>query len=149
MYNYCVYNNLFWIFLIQLECPSAKHAQSYGRAGRVSCISWLLGFVWSNMIYISMFLFIWTVYFMLMRLALDKLSNFNTVEFRVKKMTISSTFLIRLRIHCYCFISDIAIFAFTLTVLLKFKLYFIIIGTHIGWNRRTTVRLNLWSLIFK
>ena len=25
MYNYSVYNNLFWIFLIQMEYPSAKH----------------------------------------------------------------------------------------------------------------------------
>ena len=36
MYNYCVYNNIFWIFLIQMECPSAKYVLSYSRANRVS-----------------------------------------------------------------------------------------------------------------
>ena len=41
MYNYCVYNNLFWIFHIQMEYPSAQHAESYGRANRVSYISLL------------------------------------------------------------------------------------------------------------
>ena len=40
MYNYRVYNNLFWIFLIQMEYR-LQHMYSYGRADHVSCISLL------------------------------------------------------------------------------------------------------------
>ena len=46
MYNYRVYNNLFRIFLIKMEYPSAKHVQSYGRANRVSYISLLFLTPW-------------------------------------------------------------------------------------------------------
>ena len=49
MFNYRVYNNLFWIlFLIQMEYPSAKHAKSYGMAGCVSCISLLFHTPWDE-----------------------------------------------------------------------------------------------------
>ena len=48
MYNYRVYNNLFWIFHIQMEYPSAKHVYSYGRANRVSYISLLFFTPWSD-----------------------------------------------------------------------------------------------------
>ena len=46
-YNYRVYKNLSWIFLIQMECSSAKHVKSYGRAAHVSCISLLFHTPWS------------------------------------------------------------------------------------------------------
>ena len=46
MYNNRAYNNLFWIFLIQMEYPSEKHVYTYGRAGRVSCISLLFYTPW-------------------------------------------------------------------------------------------------------
>ena len=58
MYNYCVYNNLFWIFFIQLECPSAKHAQSYGRAGRVRCISLQFNCLIKYDLYIYVFVYL-------------------------------------------------------------------------------------------
>ena len=46
MYNYRIYNNLFWIFLIHMEFPSAKHTYSYGRANRVTYISLLFLTPW-------------------------------------------------------------------------------------------------------
>ena len=54
MYNYCVYNNLFWIFLIQIKYPSAKDFKSYGRAGCVSSISLLFYTPWWRIIYANL-----------------------------------------------------------------------------------------------
>ena len=50
MYNYRVYKNLFWIFHIQMEYPSAKHVQGVPKKHGNSVTNSISSFLWISIV---------------------------------------------------------------------------------------------------